>query len=163
MIRTQLYRLTAPNGKQYIGVTKTSLSDRISDHIRRHNAIGSALRKHGRENFRIEVLVIGDENYIYKLEKKAIERFDTLAPRGYNLKNGGQGGSHSKETCKKIGNSLRGRILSEEVRRKGSEAKKGDKNPMWNRIFSEKTKQRMSNSQKQRRIREAREGRILCL
>jgi len=51
-----LYRLTAPSGKQYIGVTRQTLSKRIRDHSHCKTVIGNAMRKYG-TGMKAEVLV----------------------------------------------------------------------------------------------------------
>ncbi len=89
MKRAILYMLESPFGKAYIGVTIRTLSARISSHCNSNHVIGKALRKYGRNNFKQRILVVGEKDYIYSIEKRAIEVFGTLAPLGYNLKEGG--------------------------------------------------------------------------
>lgn len=140
---TYLYQLTSPGGKSYVGVTTKSLNRRISAHLCNDHAIGRALRKYGVENFKVEVLVIGPENYIYGLETRAIETFDTMVPNGYNILGGGQGGSHTEETKRKISESHVGVRPSLETRQKLSEVHRGHRH-------SEATRRKMSEAQKRR-------------
>ncbi|MNX76785.1 hypothetical protein D3C86_1083010 [compost metagenome] len=47
------------------------------------------MRKYGKDNFKMEMLCIGDEDYIIDLEIKAIEKFDAV-DNGYNVLYGSQ-------------------------------------------------------------------------
>lgn len=159
---TILYMLTAPSGKQYIGVTGKPLSYRISDHIYCQSIVGQALQKYGRETFKTEILVAGAEEYIYELERRAIEAFDTRAPNGYNLAEGGLGGRLTEEAKQKIGAATRlryaegrahppgmlGKKHTPETLQRMSEAKQGAKNPSWGRKVTEETRQKMSHATK---------------
>lgn len=47
----------------------------------------NAILKHGVNNFKLEVLAVGDEDYIFELEQRAIVMFDSMnRDLGYNLK-----------------------------------------------------------------------------
>ena len=54
----------------------------------------------------------------------------------------------SEETKRKLSEALKGKILSEETKRKLSEALKGKNNPMYGKQLSEETKRKMSEAQK---------------
>lgn len=91
-----VYRISSPTGKSYIGATRKSAKGRYREHVRSANRgscnkIHRAIRKYGPENMKVETLVIGDIDYCFELEQKAIKGFGTLAPSGYNLTSGGQG------------------------------------------------------------------------
>jgi hypothetical protein len=98
-------------------------------------AIYNAIQKHGWENFEKDYYECPDED-LNKHEELMIEVLGTLAPGGYNLKEGGGNGKPSEET-----------------RRKMSEARLGEKNHMYGKIGennhlwgvqrSEETKQRI--------------------
>lgn len=101
-----LYKITnLVNGKMYIGVTVTPRKrerEHLQENKRNKNPlIKQAIAKYGVENLKFEVICIGDRDYIYDLEAKAIELYGTLAvgsseEGGYNLKPGGQGGLGGK-------------------------------------------------------------------
>jgi hypothetical protein len=112
----------------------------VKEHYHWQTAIGKALRKYGNQ-IKGEVLAIGDEDYIYELERKAIEAFGTMAPEGYNLKEGGRGGRHTEESKRKISEANLGKYVSEETRKKIGAKSKG-------RVFSKATRQKMSNDRK---------------
>lgn len=93
-----LYKITnTVNGKLYIGIT-TDPQKRKTRHFSKtgHSAfslIRLAMDKHGRENFKFEVICIGEKDYILDLEVKAIALYRTCEKRfGYNIKPGGQSG-----------------------------------------------------------------------
>jgi group I intron endonuclease len=71
------------NGKEYIGVSKRP-KYRFTDHARSKTAIGNAIRKYGKENFKLRILVEGNDIYITDLEPRCILAYGTLAPGGYN-------------------------------------------------------------------------------
>lgn len=87
----KLYRITnLVNGKIYIGVTRQKMSDRWRGHRSDSSNcihLKNAIFKHGASNFKLEVLAVGKEDYIFELEQKAIVMFDSMnSQSGYNLK-----------------------------------------------------------------------------
>jgi len=139
---TQLYILTAPTGKQYIGVTKKPISYRVNEHSHAETAIGRAIRKYG-SKIMIRILAAGEEEYIYDLEYAAIETFKTMAPCGYNLREGGFGGRHTEESKRKIAKANRGKIVSEQTRKRIGAASRG-------RIPSQETRKKLSEALRRR-------------
>lgn len=97
-----LYMITNKvNCKSYIGVSNNP-KRRMREHIYedRPNSnphIKAAINKYGPENFEMKILCEGSREYIYDLEAKAIDLYDTLN-RGYNLAPGGRGGMGKKIT-----------------------------------------------------------------
>jgi len=89
--------------RSYIGITK-NLSSRFKQHSGADSIIGRAIRKYGKENFEFIVL---ENCSSYKdagrFEKLYIQENNTLVPNGYNLAEGGHGGStfHSRESIKR--------------------------------------------------------------
>lgn len=92
-----LYLLTSPSGKSYIGITSKTVEARWKAHNMRvqegrDQALQKAIRKYGAESFKVQTLVIADKwDYLCDLERKAIAAFNTKAPNGYNLTDGGEG------------------------------------------------------------------------
>lgn len=93
------------NGKQYVGLTTTSLEERWERHldqVSRKNAslIHKAIAECGEENFTIELIdsATSPKNLRAK-ERKWIKELNTLAPNGYNVTKGGEiGGCPGKPT-----------------------------------------------------------------
>lgn len=122
-----IYKFTNPrNNKAYIGKwvsTVTRLQGRYKREILSENNRGivNALRKHGIENIKFEIIKETDNKEELKyLEIYFIKHFDTLK-YGYNETVGGDGGPGSKKGWK----------MSEEGKKKISLAKKGK--PSWNK------------------------------
>ena len=128
------------NGKKYVGLA-TNLKvrqNRWKCHTQKYagTAINNARAKYGIDNFGFEILKECKDEELDYWEKYYIKELNTKAPYGYNLTDGGEGGS--------------GYSPSEETRKKLSDANKG-KTP-WNKgktnIFSEETKKKMSEKKK---------------
>ncbi len=93
-----LYRLTFPNGKTYIGVTKMTAAARFTQHAkaatkqRKGSLLSKAIIEFGAESVAVQTLVIADEGpYLKDLEIRAIKAFGTLKPSGLNSTTGGDG------------------------------------------------------------------------
>ena len=138
-----VYKHTSPSGKSYVGLTN-NLTKRNSKHrqVNECMAFHTAIQKYGWDSFIHEILV---ENLSLEeandWEKFFIKIGNTLAPNGYNLKDGGDSFTHSAETKAKISRSLKGKKASLEARAKISAAQKG-------KVNSPETKAKMSASQK---------------
>ncbi|AGE52752.1 GIY-YIG catalytic domain-containing endonuclease [Paramecium bursaria Chlorella virus CZ-2] len=130
-----IYMLTSPSGKSYIGQTIRDIEERFKEHQQTSSvcvAISNAIKKYGWENFDKEWYECPDEDLNFD-EELLVEEMGTLAPGGYNLREGG--GSKGRP--------------SEESRQKMSKAhigKKGEKNGMYGKTHTEETKQKMSKA-----------------
>lgn len=132
-----LYRLTFPNGKSYIGVTKNSATRRFAKHVsvsesntERSFLVHRAILKYGASNVVVETLAVGVWHYLMQLEVRAIAAFNTKAPNGYNIADGGQGRvgvKASEETLIRMRAAQRGRTVSDETRARISASKSGKK------------------------------------
>ena len=146
-----IYKITNRiTGKIYVGLTTMSLSDRWNDHkscsrnpAKYTSALYCSMRKHGVENFTIEVIdTAATLEELNIKERTYIKAFNTLVPNGYNLDNGGGAQNCHPETRKKISKTLKGREfknrmngapkgrpVSEERRKRISETMKGVAQP----------------------------------
>lgn len=92
-----LYKLTAPSGKSYIGITSFDVSRRVDEHARAaakgvDTALYAAIRKHGLLAFSTEILGHSESwPELCEMEKVAILEHGTYAPSGYNMTEGGDG------------------------------------------------------------------------
>lgn len=90
--------------KKYIGVTKGTIKRRISTHFQnarngRKELLYNSIRKHGQQNFKVEHIASSfDVDSLYELEKILIKQYDTQAPHGYNMNEGGEGSKGLKLT-----------------------------------------------------------------
>lgn len=104
--------------------------------------ISLAIKKYGKEKFSIqELCVCQNQSELDKQEKFWGEKLNTMAPNGYNLRLGSGRGAMSEETKKKIGEANRGKVVSQETRRKQSAAHVGCK-------MKEETKRKLSERNK---------------
>jgi len=104
------------NGKQYVGQTTRTLKERFKSHKyhKQNTPFTNAIHKYGIENFKqIYFSCPIDELSFY--ERFLIKELNTLAPKGYNLTNGGE----HYEFAKEVKNRLR----------KNHADFNGDKNP----------------------------------
>jgi group I intron endonuclease len=115
-----IYKITNIITKKcYIGETKKSNPElRWNEHKRKIEkgigcpALQEAIKKYGVENFKFEVLIICFDEDRYKFEIEYIKKFNSIAPNGYNLTKGGEGGGfygkkHKAETIIKINNTIK--------------------------------------------------------
>lgn len=116
------------NNKIYIGQTTQTLKERLRRHVmpsnRRTMAISRAIAKHGLENFNIEVvcecLSMKDLN---EKESFYIEKYNSMSPNGYNLNGGGKNRRMSEETKKKISEAMKGKKKTPEHVKKVTESR----------------------------------------
>ena len=144
-----VYKLTAPNGKCYIGMTKQSVERRWnSGHAYQHNEhLQNAITKYGWDSFGKEVLFTSEsKTEAEKIERFLIAKYDSSNRLcGYNILPGGNvSDGHSEETRRKISESMKklqteevlarksrdgkGRKMSEETRHKLRQANLGNQN-----------------------------------
>lgn len=76
------------NNKKYVGVTN-NFERRFKDHMRSPYDIGKALRKWGKESFKIELLPFEDKELAYEFEGLAIGLEEANSPDYYNMMPGG--------------------------------------------------------------------------
>ncbi|AGE58480.1 GIY-YIG catalytic domain-containing endonuclease [Paramecium bursaria Chlorella virus NY2B] len=109
-----IYILISPSRKKYVGQTSRSITQRLKDHQYPNNCVFlyKAIQKYSLENFDVHYFEWVDDWDLDYIEMVMIEELGTLAPDGYNLKNGG--GSYGK--------------MSEVTRKKISDAQRGEKN-----------------------------------
>lgn len=155
-----VYKILNPiNGKIYIGQTIQRLKERKKDHRGlqdrlKHLVLYRALRKYGFDSFEWEIIHYAkDKSELDKMEEYYINHYKTMNPEhGYNLTYGGEGGLHPPEIRKRISDSLRGRVFSEKTRNKLSNSLKGkytgEDSSWWGRKHTDEEKKKISNAQK---------------
>lgn len=149
------------NGRCYIGKTINTLNYRKRKHIeaaKNNNGyyFHRAIRKYGENNFEWMILLFSEDNKILcEIEQGEIKKYNSKMPNGYNLTDGGEGTTGFKcsdETLAKLSlnSHNRGKKLSDEVKNKISQSKKGHPNIGHRKHFfhSEETKERISASLK---------------
>lgn len=166
-------RTNIVNGKKYIG--------RTTDEYKRQWAwnnlkssysgilINNARRKYGLSSFTYSVLSKCEaddkkelDEMLNSLEMYYIEKYNTKAPNGYNLTDGGEGVSGYKQTedvIKKRVEKIKGRKRSKEWIEKLRSRMKGNQN-MLGKHHSEEAKLKISNSNKGKKVTEERKMKI---
>ena len=94
-----VYLLTdLTNSKKYVGKTTQMLKIRLSAHkCNKKTRIGRAIRSHGWENFKVEILEeCTTEAELDEREMYWIKTLNTRHPNGYNLTDGGEGSTGRK-------------------------------------------------------------------
>lgn len=126
-----VYKITnAINGKIYVGQTRQPLYKRWWRHCNNGKcpAITSAIKKYGVENFTIEVIDTATSlEELNEKERQWIEKLNTLAPNGYNLRTGGDSYEVTEIARKHLSESHKGKQY-------------GEKNPFYGRHHSTEAK-----------------------
>ena len=119
------------NGKMYVGITKQTPEDRWKNGTGYDTSpkFYNAIKKYGWENF--YHIVFADnltESEAKNMEKILIAKLKLQNSKyGYNIKDGGDGGTIPDNVKIKIGNANRGRKATEETKKILSNAHKGKK------------------------------------
>ena len=88
--------------KCYVGKTTKSIEKRFNKHKTNQKGgikgyLYDSMRKNGFDNFSIELIEeVNSEENVDEREKYWIKKLNTMAPNGYNLTSGGEGGDTSK-------------------------------------------------------------------
>jgi group I intron endonuclease len=133
-----IYKITNTITKKcYIGeTTEKDPNTRFKAHmngIKRGKgcpALRDAVQKHGEENFKFEVLIICLDEDCYTFEREYIKKYNSIAPNGYNILEGGQcgggfkGKQHTAEAKEQISKMGKQYFTDPEVLRLHSERAK---------------------------------------
>src|SRR5574343_15467 len=149
-----IYKITNEiNGKVYIGQTVRSLQVRISEY-RRKSVTGTypiylAMRKYGFDNFTFEVQeVVGDVESLNSRERYWVRQYrSNESDYGYNQTDGGDNGKTlTEEVKRKISESRKGKRPSQETCRRISESKTGKPNGNNGKPCSLETREKIRNA-----------------
>lgn len=109
--RVLVYKVTCLiSGRAYVGITSGQMEKRWSTHLKHaaskrfNSPLHASIRKHGREQFIVEIICKADSNEKARLiEREMIAQHNTMVPNGYNLTTGGEGsvGKRASELTKK--------------------------------------------------------------
>jgi group I intron endonuclease len=160
-----IYKIThRESGKCYIGQSVDVFS-RWKAHSnlagKQKSLIQRAFIAQGIGSFSFVVIEECDRELLNEREVFWISHFDCVAPNGYNLTSGGgQGTVVSEETKRKMSDAAKGKPKSEEDRRKKSEAAKGKpKSDETRRKISEARKGKPHSDETRRKMSEAAKSR----
>lgn len=102
------------NNKKYIGQS-INIEKRVKEHfwkssldkdISYNSLLHKAIRKYGKDSFKVEILLICSIEEIDQKEKDFIALYKTIAPFGYNILNGGQSCRVKPIYCKKCNKQI---------------------------------------------------------
>lgn len=97
------------NNKYYIGQTVHELKERWRQHKKKTNNcryLKNAFDKYGFDNFEFELICECIDEDLDNLEIKYMKEYNSLAPNGYNLREGGNSGRHNQLTKDKISKTM---------------------------------------------------------
>lgn len=93
----EIYCITSPSGKSYVGLTRGTAENRFKQHARNakqgiKNPLYNSFRKYGKDDMHLQVLNYADDwSELCTLENVAIIMLGTKAPKGMNSTFGGEG------------------------------------------------------------------------
>lgn len=121
MTKIIIYKITNKiTSRCYIGLTIRQLKQRFAGHVSGDSYcryLRDSIKRHGKENFTIEeIYTCFDYEHANEMEDYFIKYYNTLAPNGYNLREGGRYGKMSGESKKLISDLLIERYKNPEAR-----------------------------------------------
>ena len=135
------------NDKRYVGITTKKLRRRFNKHVRDNEFfLGKAIKKYGKENFKIELIEKVNIDKLNDREIYWIKKYNTFKGKDYNATAGGcglKGMKHTEETKQKISNSQKGNFKGKDNPMYGADLS-GDNNPMYGKKHKKETKQKIS-------------------
>ena len=136
------------NEKQYVGQTTVD-SNKYGHGL----ALQVAYDKYGKNNFTYERICsdINNRNTLNYLERFWIKVFNTIAPNGYNIEEGGSDkGIVPESTKQKLREHNIGKVMPLEVRQKISNSLKGEKNPFYGKSHTPEAVEKIIKANKGR-------------
>lgn len=151
-MKKQIYIITCGiNGKQYVGQTNRKIRMRIDAHFQQDQIIDRSIKKYGSRHFLFQVIEgLESQKTLDEMEKSLIIELSTQMPNGYNLREGGRGGTHHEATRRKLSKSHTGKKLSEEHIRNIVKTRMGEKHYLYGKHHSEETRRKISETKKGR-------------
>lgn len=150
-----IYIITSPTNKVYVGQS-WGIEDRIlhyfGDSCRKQRKLYASLKKYGWQTHKFEIaLELRDDISQESLDTWEQYFMDLYRGKGYelmNLKEAGHSGKPSEETKKKMSESAKIKVFSEEHKKNISLSHMGEKNSFYGKTHSEETKRKISISKK---------------
>lgn len=148
-----IYKITSPSNKVYIGQSrniKRRWKEYMSVNSRKYPKLNSSFIKHGKKSHKFEIIETFKEDVLQDiLDKKEQFYMDFYKSKNHellNLKEAGCYGKHSEETKKIIKEKRKKQVMlprSEKFKKKMSEMRKGKNNPMYGKVVSKETREKL--------------------
>jgi group I intron endonuclease len=159
-MNSYIYKITnLINNKIYIGQRITNNNILEDNYFGSGKLIKRAIEKYGLENFSKEILEICSRESINEREIFWIKENKSMDfSIGYNIAKGGNGGDlltnnpDKENILRKLSESMKNRIFSEDHKKKLSDGKIGEKNPVYGRKMSDEDKEHLSKIIKGRKM-----------
>lgn len=141
------------NGKKYVGQSCCEdINHRWNEHKScKKSSLGvyiyNAYKKHGIKNFKYQIICVCFDEDCDNYEREYIKKFNTLAPNGYNLTEGGRSVKHSKETRALISQNVK-KSMPERIEKIKQYYKEHD-HPTKGKKLSEEHKKKVGEKQKE--------------
>jgi group I intron endonuclease len=154
------------NGKCYIGQTIHNIKLRWKQHKKKSSNcayLRRAIEKHGSDNFEFISLLECDNSKLDELEKEYIQKYNSLVPNGYNLRDGGNSEPHHDVTKKKISETLKKRwnnLTNEEKQKQKETFMKATESSRTDPEFRKKINERISKALKARPMTQERKEQL---
>lgn len=154
----RVYRVTnLTNGKSYVGKTKETVRERWQRHCNLRGNVSllqKAIAKYGAASFRVEEIATAvSKDALNSLEREWIQRLSTLAPNGYNLALGGEGGSSHASTRAKLSAIASARWARPEFKEKMRGINSAAATPETTRLRRENSKKAWSRPEHREAVR----------
>ena len=157
-----IYCLTSPSGKKYIGQTQRQVIERLYEHCnqKEYSLVYKAIQKYGFDSFDVTILKACEVEKLNDWEVYFIREYETLCPKGYNIRTGGgQGSLHCEESRKRMSEAKKGcknhnygKPRSDTTKQKISQAKSGEKHHFYGKSFTEDHKKNCALAHRKKSI-----------
>jgi len=149
-----IYIITSPSGKQYIGQCveflcngkKWGYKNRFLQHVRDSDKgkdycrlLNNAIRKYGKDNLKLEKLISCNISELDIMEGYYIEKYNTMTPNGYNLITSGSNSRQSEETKQIRRESMMGKNKGKIYPRRPRKRKEDSELPKYLRYYTDKS------------------------
>ena len=145
------------DGKKYVGQTLVNdVHKRWKQHFQNNSNciyLKNALEKYGKDNFKFQIICICFDNDCNNYEISYIRKYNTLAPSGYNLREGGKNGRQHPDSNEKRRIAATGKKYSRETIEKSKNNRiplTGINNHNFGKKMSDEQKIKISNTMKEK-------------
>jgi group I intron endonuclease len=138
------------DNKKYVGQCISSdIHERWKGHLKKSSNcryLKHAFEKYGVSQFKFQIICICFDEDCDKYEGEYMNKYNTIAPNGYNLRQAGNNGFHNNETKEKIRATLKAFYanFTDQEKEEYAEKHRGKNNKRFGVKLSEQEKQKLS-------------------